>query len=143
MRHALRSQEAPQENIVNDQENDSEENDSDEEVDNEESQVEDGEAIQDSEAEINPVVITQEESDRDEEESQDSAPGRELDPNVSRSAKTPKLKTPHKQLAETPSLRPKRRVKPVVRLAYDGLGKAKDQPITIIHRGVVITIGKD
>lgn len=38
--------------------------------------------------------------------------------------------------------RPKRKVKPVVRLTYDEPGKAKDQPITIIHRGVVIKIGK-
>lgn len=37
---------------------------------------------------------------------------------------------------------PKRTVKPVVRLTYDEPGKARDQPITIIHRGVVIKIGK-
>lgn len=38
--------------------------------------------------------------------------------------------------------RPKRAVKPVVRLTYDEPGKGRDQPITIIHRGVVIKIGK-
>lgn len=36
--------------------------------------------------------------------------------------------------------RPKRLVKPVVRLAYDELGKASDRPITIVHRGVTIRI---
>ena len=36
----------------------------------------------------------------------------------------------------------KRRVKPVVKLTYDEPGKAKDQPITIVHRGVTIKIGK-
>lgn len=38
--------------------------------------------------------------------------------------------------------RPKRSLKPVVRLTYDEPGKAKDQPITIVHRGVTIKIGK-
>lgn len=38
--------------------------------------------------------------------------------------------------------RPKRRVKPVVRLTYDEPGKARDQPLTIVHRGVTIKIGK-
>lgn len=42
--------------------------------------------------------------------------------------------------AETCSKRP---IKPVVRLTYDEPGKARDQPITIIHRGVVIKIGKN
>lgn len=40
------------------------------------------------------------------------------------------------------SSRPKRSLKPVVRLTYDEPGKAKDQPITIVHRGVTIKIGK-
>lgn len=34
----------------------------------------------------------------------------------------------------------KRRVKPVVRLTYDRLGRANDQPITIVHRGIIIKI---
>lgn len=34
----------------------------------------------------------------------------------------------------------KRRIKPVIRLTYDKLGGASDQPITIVHRGIVITI---
>lgn len=34
----------------------------------------------------------------------------------------------------------KRRIKPVIRLTYDKLGGARDQPITIVHRGIVITI---
>lgn len=40
------------------------------------------------------------------------------------------------------STRPKRSLKPVMRLTYDEPGKAKDQPITIVHRGVTIKIGK-
>lgn len=41
-----------------------------------------------------------------------------------------------------PRVRPKRRVQPVVRLTYDEPGKSRDQPITIVHRGIVIKIGK-
>lgn len=33
------------------------------------------------------------------------------------------------------STRPKRSIKPVMRLTYDKIGKTKDQPITIVHRG--------
>lgn len=40
------------------------------------------------------------------------------------------------------STRPKRSLKPVMRLTYDEPGKAKEQPITIVHRGVTIKIGK-
>lgn len=35
----------------------------------------------------------------------------------------------------------KRRVRPVIRLTYDKPGVAKDQPITIVHRGIIIKIG--
>ncbi|XP_058494566.1 uncharacterized protein LOC131465683 [Solea solea] len=41
-----------------------------------------------------------------------------------------------------PEISQKRIVKPVIRLTYDEPGKAKDQPLTIVHRGVVIQIGK-
>ncbi|KAL6462538.1 hypothetical protein MHYP_G00289600 [Metynnis hypsauchen] len=37
--------------------------------------------------------------------------------------------------------REKRQVKPVLRLTYDEFGKSTDQPLTIVHRGVVIKIG--
>ncbi|KAL6485589.1 hypothetical protein MHYP_G00049810 [Metynnis hypsauchen] len=37
--------------------------------------------------------------------------------------------------------REKRSIKPVIRLTYDEVGKPKDQPLTIVHRGVVIKIG--
>lgn len=40
------------------------------------------------------------------------------------------------------STRPKRSLKPVMRLTCDEPGKAKDQPSTIVHRGVTIKIGK-
>ena len=35
----------------------------------------------------------------------------------------------------------KRQVKPVLRLTYDEPGKSSDQPITIVHRGVIIKLG--
>lgn len=38
--------------------------------------------------------------------------------------------------------RPKRAIKPTIRLSYDEPGKSSDRPLTIVHRGVVITIGK-
>ncbi|KAK0135440.1 Paraneoplastic antigen Ma3 [Merluccius polli] len=37
--------------------------------------------------------------------------------------------------------RPKRAVKPTVRLTYDELGRSRDQPLIIVHRGIVIKIG--
>ncbi|KAK0147770.1 Paraneoplastic antigen Ma2 [Merluccius polli] len=37
--------------------------------------------------------------------------------------------------------RGKRSIKPVIRLTYDEVGRSKDQPLTIVHRGVVIKIG--
>ena len=37
--------------------------------------------------------------------------------------------------------RPKRAVKPTVRLTYDEPGRSRDQPLTIVHRGIVIKIG--
>ncbi|XP_063075269.1 uncharacterized protein LOC134465509 [Engraulis encrasicolus] len=38
--------------------------------------------------------------------------------------------------------RPKRTIKPTIRLTYDKLGRSKDQPLTILHRGIVIKIEK-
>lgn len=38
--------------------------------------------------------------------------------------------------------RPKRTVKPTIRLTYDKLGRSRDQPLTILHRGIVIKIRK-
>lgn len=43
---------------------------------------------------------------------------------------------------ESEPVREKRRVKPVVKLTYDEPGRSRDQPLTIVHRGVVIQIGK-
>ena len=37
--------------------------------------------------------------------------------------------------------RPKRAIKPPVRLTYDEPGRSRDQPLTIVHRGIVIKIG--
>lgn len=36
----------------------------------------------------------------------------------------------------------KRQVKPALRLTYDEPGKASEQPITIVHRGIIIKLGK-
>ncbi|XP_052462953.1 uncharacterized protein LOC128020214 [Carassius gibelio] len=43
---------------------------------------------------------------------------------------------------ESEPVREKRRIKPVVKLTYDEPGRSKDQPLTIVHRGVIIQIGK-
>ncbi len=43
---------------------------------------------------------------------------------------------------ESEPVREKRRVKPVVKLTYDEPGRSRDQPLTIVHRGVIIQIGK-
>ena len=45
------------------------------------------------------------------------------------------------QLQGTSTRREKRSIKPVIRLTYDEAGKPRDQPLTIVHRGVVIKIG--
>lgn len=38
--------------------------------------------------------------------------------------------------------RPKRAIEPTIRLTYDEPGKSSDRPLTIVHRGLVIKIGK-
>lgn len=143
IRHALRSQEIPREALITDQEDD-DENSSNEESANEEPQVENVvEPDMDSEPGTNSEEIIQEDSEPDDVDVQEPTPEPERNSRTLRSARVPKLNTPHKQLTKTPDLRSKRPVKPVVRLTYDEPGKAKDQPITIIHRGVGITIGQD
>lgn len=143
LRQALRSQAVPQEDCARDQDDVSDETDSDQRSEKEELPLEDEDVNRDSETEPNHMVDIQEESDQNEEDDQDSAPEPDLDPRTARSAKTQKPNTHRNLLGDTPKLRPKRQIKPVVRLTYDEPGKAKDQPITIVHRGVVITIGKD
>ncbi len=58
-------------------------------------------------------------------------------PGESLSSRTEVNRVPSTRVTE------KRRVKPVLRLTYDEPGKASEQPITIVHRGVTITIGKN
>lgn len=41
-----------------------------------------------------------------------------------------------------PRVRPKTTAKSPIRLTYDEPGKSRDQPLTIVHRGIVIKIGK-
>ncbi|CAI5671484.1 unnamed protein product [Oreochromis niloticus] len=134
LRQALRSQAVPQEDCARDQDDVSDETDSDQRSEKEELPLEDGDVNQDSETEPNQMVDIQEESDQNEEDDEDSAPGPDLDPRTARSAKTQKPNTHRNLLSDTPKLRPKRQIKPVVRLTYDEPGKAKDQPITIIER---------
>ena len=47
---------------------------------------------------------------------------------------------PEKQ-RESHRVSSKRPVKPVLRLTYDEPGKSKDQPITIVHKGIIIKLG--
>ncbi|KAJ8375794.1 hypothetical protein SKAU_G00063740 [Synaphobranchus kaupii] len=62
--------------------------------------------------------------------------------------KTP-ISTPTAKLVSTPKTNrdlrtrasSKRQVKPVLRLTYDEPGKARDQPITIVHKGIIIKLG--
>lgn len=44
--------------------------------------------------------------------------------------------------SESEPVREKRKVKPLVKLTYDEPGRSRDQPLTIVHRGVIIQIGQ-
>lgn len=57
-------------------------------------------------------------------------------PKVKRSSKTKVNSVPRPRLNE------KRQIKPVLRLTYDEPGKPSEQPLTIVHRGVIIKLGK-
>ena len=59
------------------------------------------------------------------------------DPDDRRQSSSTKIGTPPRQI------RPKRSLKPVMRFTYDKPGKASEEPLTIVHRGVVIKIGKN
>ncbi|KAL1258945.1 hypothetical protein QQF64_009522 [Cirrhinus molitorella] len=48
---------------------------------------------------------------------------------------------PVSRLAKESETRSKRLIKPVKKLTYDEPGKSRDEPLTIIHRGLVIKIG--
>lgn len=79
----------------------------------------------------------------EEDGDQDSVPEEESDPETDNPChdKHPETVTKTKVISK-PENRPKRMVKPVIRLTYDEPGKPKDQPLTIVHRGVIIKIGK-
>ncbi|XP_029968702.1 uncharacterized protein LOC115403829 [Salarias fasciatus] len=103
----------------------------------------------DDDVEEGPSLNVAPESDGDHEEAeQESSEESESDTNenqddsVDRSAKEVDANEAQEQLVDHTETRSKRTVKPVVRLTYDEPGKARDQSITIIHRGVVIKIGK-
>lgn len=42
-----------------------------------------------------------------------------------------------------PRIREKRQIKPVLRLTYDEPGKASEQALTIVHRGIIIKLGEN
>ncbi|KAJ8348558.1 hypothetical protein SKAU_G00271470 [Synaphobranchus kaupii] len=80
---------------------------------------------------------------REEDTDQDSVPEEESDPesdNPRHDEHQEAVTTP--EVTSRPESRPKRRVKPVIKLTYDEPGRAKDQPLTIVHRGVIIKFGK-
>lgn len=41
-----------------------------------------------------------------------------------------------------PRIAEKRQIRPVLRFTYDEPGKASERPLTIVHRGVIIKLGK-
>lgn len=45
-----------------------------------------------------------------------------------------------KEAVETVHSRPKRNIRPVVRLSYDSLGRPTNRPLTLVHRGMVINV---
>ncbi|XP_034560089.1 uncharacterized protein LOC117827597 [Notolabrus celidotus] len=79
----------------------------------------------------------------EEDQDQDSAPGSDSEPEPASSEDDTRQPSPHNIiLTRTPS-RPRRTVKPVVKLTYDQPGKSTDQPLTIVHRGITIHIGRN
>ncbi|KAK0138739.1 hypothetical protein N1851_024723 [Merluccius polli] len=108
--------------------------------DGDSSQQSDGNPAEDSLSEDESVEeehnsVREEDGDQDSEE--------ESDPESDNPChdKHPETVTKTKVISK-PENRPKRIVKPVIRLTYDEPGRGKDQPLTIVHRGVVIKIGK-
>lgn len=80
---------------------------------------------QESEPEIDPEEISDSETESEQEqEIVDVSPEHRDNPRVRAEA------------------RPKRAVKPTIRLTYDEPGRSRDEPLTIVHRGIVIKIGK-
>lgn len=80
---------------------------------------------------------------REEDAEQDPDPEEDSDPESENPCHNEHPETVTKtKVISRPENRPKRVVKPVIRLTYDEPGRAKDQPLTIVHRGVVIKIGK-
>lgn len=76
-----------------------------------------------------------EEQERDDARGPDSESESDTSDDSRQEPSPPCKKTP------TPP-RPRRMVKPVVKLTYDQPGKSRDQPLTIVHRGITIHIGK-
>ncbi|XP_048046522.1 uncharacterized protein LOC125268395 [Megalobrama amblycephala] len=110
--------------------------------DSDSSQQSDGNHAEDSLSEGNSLE-EERHSMREEDGAQDSVPEEESDPESDNPChdEHPEIITKTDVISKSEN-RPKRVVKPVIRLTYDEPGKAKDQPLTIVHRGVIIKIGK-
>ncbi|KAK3522328.1 hypothetical protein QTP86_003678, partial [Hemibagrus guttatus] len=52
----------------------------------------------------------------------------------------PSLDNDTRELVDTDHSRPKRNMRPVVRLSYDRLGQPVNLPLTLVHRGMVINV---
>lgn len=137
LRQILRPQGIPQETPSHNQGSFSEGDSTTKELPREDV-LEEMESARNSESDINP-----EESDQDDRKTEESTQESEMYAQLPQSSKVPQINVPCDKLVKTPERRSKRSAKPVVRLTYDEPGKSKDQPITIIHRGVIITIGKN
>ncbi|KAA0724940.1 Retrovirus-related Pol polyprotein from transposon 412 [Triplophysa tibetana] len=48
--------------------------------------------------------------------------------------------TPPKDVVEHVPLRPRREIRPVIKLSYDRLGQSSSRPLTLVHRGMVVNV---
>ncbi|KAI3353735.1 hypothetical protein L3Q82_004965 [Scortum barcoo] len=101
-----------------------------------------GESDSSRQPDVNPVEdslseedSSEEEHQREEDGDQDLAHEEESDPESDDPCHDEHSETVTKtEVINKSENRPKREVKPVIRLTYDEPGKAKDQPLTIVHR---------
>ena len=106
--------------------------------DRDSSQQSDGNPAEDSSSE-DESLEEEHRSVREEDATQDSVPENEVDPESDQEEEAVNL--PKDIERARPEPKAKRAVKPTVRLTYDEPGRSRDQPLTIVHRGIVIKIG--
>lgn len=82
-----------------------------------------------------------EENPNQEEHVTDNVPESDSEPQPVSSDNEDPQQSPQ-NIQRTQTHRPRRTVKPVIKLTYDQPGKSKDHPLTIVHRGVTIHIGE-